>query len=374
MGLIRHFAEAVKFVGLPREQRCIVFYSEGREYWTHLGDILERTLEQCEGGVCYLTSDPDDPGLQMRHPALRTFVTDRSHFRDWLLNSLETDVCVMTMPDLDRLQVRRSSKTAHYVYAPHSLVSLHMAYRPGAFDHYDTLFCCGPHHIREAQEIERQRGVQPKALIEQGYARLDRMCASIAPGRRPNTRKSVLIAPSWGPQGLVESGGEDIVAALLDQDIDVILRPHPQTTRLRPHRIVSMRSRFGDHPGFKLETEVGGWDTLDNADTMVSDWSGAALEFALARRRPLVFLETPRKVNNPDYERIACEPIEVSIRDDVGVTAGLDDSAGIVSAITRCIESPDLPAKIVDRHVFNSGKAAEVGARYIASLTTSGKA
>ena len=51
---------------------------------------------------------------------------------------------------------------------------------------------------------------------------------------------------------------------------------------------------------------------------MVSDWSGAALEFAFALERPVLFIDVPRKVNNLDYERLENVPLEVSLRDDLG--------------------------------------------------------
>ena len=45
-----------------------------------------------------------------------------------------------------------------------------------------------------------------------------------------NEIKTILIAPSWGPKGLIESGlGKKLVDRLIDLGLAVILRPHPQT-------------------------------------------------------------------------------------------------------------------------------------------------
>ena len=368
MGLIRNFTEAVRFASMPDAARRIVFYSEGAEYWTHLGDLLSRTLELTDRDVCYLTSDANDPGLELSHPRLRAFVTDRKHFRDWLLGNMTAGLCVMTMPDLDRMQVRRSPGTAHYVYVPHSPVSLHMAYRPGAFDHYDTLFCAGPHHMREARALERSRGTAEKNLVEQGYARLDRMKAAIAPGKRKNVSPHVLIAPSWGSNGLVETGCAELVEALLENGLSVTLRPHPQTARLRPDAVTSLTDKFGSHPSFAFERDVNGWSSFDRADTMISDWSGAALEFAFVRRRPIVFLDTPPKANNPDYHEVNLDPVEKSIRERIGRLCQPGDTPGIVAAVRACLSASDLPQDITDAYVFNPGQAAAVGARHIAAL------
>ena len=42
---------------------------------------------------------------------------------------------------LESIPNKKSKNKVHYVYIQHSLVSLHMAYREGAFDHYDYILC-----------------------------------------------------------------------------------------------------------------------------------------------------------------------------------------------------------------------------------------
>ena len=65
---------------------------------------------------------------------------------------------IMTMPDLNQYQVKRSKYPVHYIYIQHSLVSLHMVCRKGAFDNYDTICCAGPHHVREIRAVEKKYG------------------------------------------------------------------------------------------------------------------------------------------------------------------------------------------------------------------------
>ena len=52
---------------------------------------------------------------------------------------------------------------------------------------------------------------------------------------------------------------------------------------------------------------------------MISDWSGAALEFAFALKKPIIFCDTQKKVNNPKYSELKIEPIEVALRQELGV-------------------------------------------------------
>ena len=47
---------------------------------------------------------------------------------------------------------------------------------------------------------------------------------------------------------------------------------------------------------------------------MVSDWSGVAYEFAFALKKPVLFVDTPRKIKNIDYDKIGIEAFEYYAR------------------------------------------------------------
>ena len=86
--------------------------------------------------------------------------------RTILFKILKAGIMIMTMPDLEVYNIKRSIYSVHYLYVNHSMVSMHMIYRKGAFDHFDTLFCVGPHHVREIRETEKTYGLKPKKLIK----------------------------------------------------------------------------------------------------------------------------------------------------------------------------------------------------------------
>jgi len=352
---------------LPTEWRRLVFYSEGRAYWSYLSGILAVLLETENGpNITYVTSGADDPGMALEHPRIRTIHLASDRARDWFFANLDAGVLITTTPDLGNYQVKRSRHDVHYVYLPHSLVSLHMAYRPGAFDHFDTLFCAGPHHVREARALEAVRGSPQKILIEHGYDRLDKMTTELAGVCSVPNR--VLVAPSWGKHGIIETLGEELVETLLLAGFQVVLRPHPQTIRLSADRIAAIKARFGKDGRFSLDLETGNWTSMAEVGTMISDWSGVALEYAAARRRPLVFIDTPRKANNPEYNQIREEPVEVAMRDRLGVIVRPDNLAALPEIVRLQLDAPDLPKHVIDSLVFNRGKAAAHGADYLTTL------
>ncbi|MDC1433616.1 hypothetical protein N8157_03295, partial [Burkholderiales bacterium] len=116
ISFILYLREVMRFMHLPKAQRRLTFYSEGRNYWPHLERLVQEILTTSEIPVCYISSDKDDPGLCIEHPNYRTFNIDEGFVRNWLFENIETDVMVMTMPDLHQYQVKRSKHNVHYVY------------------------------------------------------------------------------------------------------------------------------------------------------------------------------------------------------------------------------------------------------------------
>lgn len=366
MKLFRALAGAIRFTSLPPESRRLTFYSEGGNYWVHLEGIVRALLEHDDVSVNYISSSPGDPGLALTHPRFRAFETDEGAIRNWLFENLQTDVMVMTMPDLHQYQVKRSRHQVHYVYVQHSLVSLHMIYRPGAFDHFDTIFCAGPHHVAEVRAMEALAGLPEKQVVEHGYGRLDAIRAA-APGKEAPASEDVhvLIAPSWGPQGLIEAGlADSLVAQLLKQGHRVTLRPHPQTTRLAPQTVRRIVDAHRHEPRFVFEDNVASQRSLHDSHIMISDWSGAALDYAFGLGKPVVFVDVPRKVNNPAYEAVGITPFEVTIREQVGVVVQPDQLAGLdIEAVLETRGDFE-----VSDAVFNVGTSADAGASHLRSM------
>lgn len=362
----------IAFNQLPKEQRRLVIYSEGKNYWSYIGGLLQKTLELSDIDVCYVTSSKTDPGLKVEHPRLKTFIIGEGFVRDWMFANIDTDVMVMTMPDIGQYQVKRSSHPVHYVYVQHSLVSLHMVYRPKAFDCYDTIFCAGDHHMKEMRAMEALAGLPPKNLFKHGYARLDSIKEEAdlrAKDKSQSTqdKQHFLLAPSWGETGTIETGvGAKIVDLLLSKGAKVTLRPHPQTIKFASKSVDEIVSKHSDNPDFSYENNVEGQTSLHASDIMICDWSGAALDYAFGLEKPVVFVDVERKVNNPDYQEVGIEPFEVDIRKTIGEVISPDNLDALLK-----LDLKPLPENLADQYVYNVGHSDEIGAREILRILQS---
>lgn len=105
---------------------------------------------------------------------------------------------------------------------------------------------------------------------------------------------------------------------------------------------------------------------------MISDWSGVALEYAFGLQKPVIFIDLPRKVNNPDYQRLGLEPLEVSIRESIGEVISPQELGGLAETIRRvCSDRPAWMTKLAEareRNIFEIDRSAEVAADTIVSL------
>jgi hypothetical protein len=370
---------ASEFLRLPPEQRKIVFYSEDDYSFLHFDALIRELTGRYGHSICYLTSQQNDPILTTNRPRVRPFFIGEGWTRTSLFMRMDARTVVMTMPDLETYHLKRSRVAdVHYVYLFHAMVSTHSNYREFAFDNYDTILLTGPYQRDEVRATEQAYGLPQKHLVEYGYPHLEKLIEDArrwrathvsGPGDGP---PRVLLAPTWGPNAILEAMGASFVSRLLAAGIFVTVRPHPVTTRKRPDLIEDLRARFGDDASFRLETDIRSQSTLYEADLMICDWSGVSMEYAFSCERPVLFIDLPKKLNNPNADRIGMTPVETSIRHEIGEVISPDDLDALPEAIGRCIRNRDAYIdKIRDlrsRYVFNLNRSAEVGARYIHEL------
>ena len=150
---------------LPKSFKEIVFYSESFQDWHHLKPLLSGLLNQ-KMTVTYVTSDEEDPGLLKQSLNYRSIYIGKGFFRILFFQYLKAKLFILTMMDLDNFELKRSIHPVHYVYLFHTLGSTHMVDREESYDHYDTIFCAGPHQKNEIEKREAIKEVRKKNLIQ----------------------------------------------------------------------------------------------------------------------------------------------------------------------------------------------------------------
>ena len=366
----REKADYKRFFSIANKH--LVFYSEKSGYYRNYQGIIQQLLARSNLVIHYVTSDPKDQifALAEQEERIKPYYIGETRLIT-LMMKMDADMVVMTMPDLESFHIRRSyiRKDIEYIYVFHALVSTHMIYRRGAFDHYDTIFCAGPHHVREIRETEQLCHLPEKRLVEVGYPLLDDLLEQYGGYERAGGRPQILIAPSHHEGNIMDSCLESILAELSGRGWSLIVRPHPQYVRRNPGRVEELRHRYAGQEGLVFETDFSSNQSLYTSHVLITDWSGISMEYAFVTHNPCVFIDTPMKVLNPDYVQYRSVPALLEIREKIGVSFPPEDVSGIARAVEDMLRGVLLPseqvAQSMEQYVYHVGSSGRVGAEYI---------
>ncbi|HJP38875.1 MAG: CDP-glycerol--glycerophosphate glycerophosphotransferase [Gammaproteobacteria bacterium] len=362
------------FKRLPGEKRKIVVFSESAQDWCHHASVIDELTGRLGRSICYVASDSTDPGLHQDNPAIHPFCIGNGFFRIVFFQTLQADVMVTQLLDLDNKDLKRSVHPVHYVYMFHSLISTHMADHENSFDHYDTILCAGPHHAEEIRRREVLRELPAKRLVPHGYFRLEQLLAERrdAPPLGDPVNIHVLLAPSWGEQTILNLFGLELTGILLAAGYTLTLRPHFQTRWMTPEVIDAIIDRYGKHPKFRLIEQMGESDSLYDSHVMITDWSGAGMDYGLGLEKPVLYIDVPPKSRNDTWQELGLEPLEMSVRAKIGAVVAPQDLASIPDEINRLLRNPDQIhrqiAAVREASVFNLGSSAAAAAEAIIAI------
>ncbi len=357
--------------------RRLVFFSEKDMYFQYFEGLINYILENSNLEICYLTSDPNDRVFSRQDGRIHPFYV--KHSLSITMSKLDSELVIMTMPDLDNFFVKRSPSVGKYLYKFHAIVSTHQQYRPKAFDNFDTIFCVGQHHVDEIRKTEELDGLPAKHLVESGYHLLEKIYQEhrqylARPAEKP-ANKTVLVAPTWGPTSLLEAHFDEIVVAFRDTPYTVQIRPHPQSVLTKPELLGTIRKSIKDIPNIGLESDLPKPATIHEADVLVTDRSGIAFEYAFGTERPVLFIDTPLKRSNPDGDRLELEPMENKLRDEIGVRLPLTQMSRMPELCSDFGKYSDRYRKqIVDcreRSIFNWLESSRIEGEYVLSMLKS---
>lgn len=352
----------------------LVFYSESSGFYKYYRATIAYLLSHTNIIVHYVTSDPADQIFEVakNQSRIRPYYIGEKKLIT-LFMKMDADMVIMTMPDLQNFHIKRSyvRKDVEYVYVPHGLDSLNLTMRTGSVDHYDAVLCVGPNQKEEIKKTEEVYNLPPKKLVECGYMLLDDMRAGFSEKADCSEQPVILIAPSWQEANIMDSCIDELLTSLQYTGYHIVVRPHPQYVKHREAQLNDLKARYAGTPQVEIQTNFASNSTVFQADLLITDWSGIAYEYAYTTCRPVLFVNTPMKVMNPEYERIGVVPINISIRKEIGREIKPEDAgqANIVveEMIARRGEYQGRIRKLACQNVYNLGQSAQCSGRFILS-------
>ena len=356
----------------------IVFYSESSGFYKYFENIIAELLRCTNIVIHYVTSDPDDQifALAQTQPRIRPYYIGEKKLITLFIR-MDADIVVMTVPDLETYHLKRSRarRDVEYVYVFHGMFTGLSTLRAGALDHFDTLLTPAPGFEDEMRAWNRQHDLPDQRMVPCGYGVIDNMAAQYERMEKTeNPVKRVLIAPSWQPDNVMELSLHDLAEPLLAAGWDVTVRPHPQYLRRFPGKMEALIESCRDYDGERFRFQMGfsSNETVFASDLLVTDWSNIGYEFALATKKPVLFVNTPRKMVNDEWteEDIRKYSTDAAIRDIIGAAlepAQVREKAAETAAML--LEKRGEYAQVIENvrrtRLYHFGESGKYGAQYL---------
>ena len=239
-----------------------------------------------------------------------------------------------------------------------------MIYNDGAFDYFDTICCAGPHHLREIIEINKKKGLLKKRYLKLGYSKFDYLLNNKIQIKNSHKKNIILVAPTWGKNGIIESGLYRKILELLkkNKDNQIILRPHPETIKNK-----KILKALRDIKDIELDINTDGLDSIYRSNMLISDYSGIVYEFTFLKKRKCILIDTPAKVNNKNYLSYLNKPIELNEREKFGVVIKIDE-LNIIEELCKKTYYDNLRFNL-EEYLYNVGKSDDYFVSKIDELT-----
>lgn len=340
-----------RFLSISSEYKKIVFFSEGSNHWIYYKGIINSFLKK-EMKVSFITSDANDHAFKINNKNFKVFYIGKNNTRDWVLKKIKAQYLITTTPDLGSNRIKLHNKSCHYIYIQHSICSLNMIYNDGAFDHFDTICCVGPHHLREIIEINKKRGFSKKRYLKLGYSKFDYLLKNKIKNKNSNKKNIILIAPTWGIDGIIESGLYRKIIDILNKnkDNEIILRPHPETIKNK-----EILKQLQNIKNIELDINTNGLTSIYKSNILISDYSGIVYEFTFLKKRKCILIDTPLKIKNKNYLSYSNKPIEFYEREKFGILIK-DDQLYLIEQICKELFRDSLKFNL-NEYLYNIGKS-----------------
>ena len=353
-----------------------VIYSERSGFYKYYEALISELKKRAKNmTIHYVTSDPDDAIFRLAETdtTIKPYYIGQKKLIT-LMMRMDADIVAMTTPDLDNYYIKRSlvRKDVEYIYVPHDMMSVHMGFRKAALDHFDTIFCTGEHVAREVRKTEEVYSLPEKTLVKFGYPLEEKLEKAYEDmDKTTHAKREILIGPSWQEDNLLDSCVDTLIEQLMCEENHIIVRPHPEYVKRYPEKIKLLTEKYAGVPDEKLTFEL---DFTTNkstysSDLLITDWSAIAYEFCFSTKKPVLFVNTKMKMENPEWEKLGLTPAEIYLRDKVGVAlekSELDRTKTVADELMSSGEKyKEKITALLHEHLYSYGTNGAEGAKYI---------
>lgn len=327
-------------IAVDTEYKTYVIYSDHKRYWNVFKPICDE-FEKRKIPLTFYTSSNDDPALNEKYSYVKREFIGEGNKAFTKLNFLNATILLSTTPGLDVYQWKRSKNVKWYVHIPHSVDDAPATYRMFGTDYYDAFLTSGNHQEKVIRKLEELRKLPAKEIVCVGSTYLDSMKSKydLLPSLPPNEKPIILLAPSWGKNGILSKFGSKFIDALLQTDYKIIIRPHPQSVISEKQLLDNLKSKY---PQIEWNFDNDNFNILNKADLMISDFSGVIYDFSLIFNKPLIYADTEFDTLPYDADWLDEKIWSLRVLPKIGIKLEEKDLKNIKEIIDKAIKSKKL--------------------------------
>ena len=366
---IKYSASGDKNAKLNQKKIPIAIFAEDKRYWNTFETVLDE-FEKRKQKVVYMTCSKDDPVFNKKYEYITGEFIGEGNKAYSRLNLLNASVVLSSTPSLGVFQWKRSKNVDCYIHIPHMASDI-ILYRMFSVDRFDAIILPGKYQEKPLRQLEEIHGIKPRDMELCGIPYMDVMKKRLdAAGEVPAHERTVLLAPTWGENGILTKYGERLIDALVSTGYKVIVRPHPQSFDVEKELLDRLMSKYNDESKVIWNRDIDNFEVLRQSDILISDFSGVMFEFAMVFDKPIIYTDTKFDPKPYDADWIDETPWTFSILPSLGLELNESNSGNIKELIDKCIEDPsfvDGREKARSDIWVHIGESAERSADYIIS-------
>ena len=321
----------------------------------------------------YITFDDDDPILFEKFSNIKLYCIGKGNKAFSFLNTMSAHVVLSTTPSLDVYQWKRSKDVDKYVHILHEVGGAN-EYRMFGLAFFDSVLLTGNFQINEVREIEKLQHSKEKELLVVGSPYMDYLKQKYENiDHLKLAKKYILVAPTWGKNGLLSRYGEKLIDSLLKTDYSIIVRPHPQSMISDKQIINNLIEKYSNNNNIEFNYDVDNFSILDKSCIMISDYSGVIFDYSFIFNKPLLYVKSGINNDINDSWFLKSEIYRYEAMRGLGEEIKESDFYNIQMIIDEAIKSKNIKdnrTKIMDIMWQNRGNAAKSVTDYLKKQLT----
>ena len=337
---IKYSASGDKNAKLNQKKIPIAIFAEDKRYWNTFETVLDE-FEKRKQKVVYMTCSKDDPVFNKKYEYITGEFIGEGNKAYSRLNLLNASVVLSSTPSLGVFQWKRSKNVDCYIHIPHMASDI-ILYRMFSVDRFDAIILPGKYQEKPLRQLEEIHGIKPRDMELCGIPYMDVMKKRLdAAGEVPAHERTVLLAPTWGENGILTKYGERLIDALVSTGYKVIVRPHPQSFIAEKEIIERLTTKYNDPSKVEWNRDNDNFEVLRRSDILISDFSGVIFDFSLVFNKPVIYTD-PSNIDTGVFDAYWIDetPWTFRVLSDLGIELNDSNIDNIKDVIDKCLEDP----------------------------------